>query len=116
MKSSLKVLLILLVTTACASRVMPYETYKDVILPGMEREKAIEVLQKSAWYYQECPRGDYVEDLFFFGSHHYDRAEILIVDSDLTVSPSTVRGIGTFDPYAWHTAYADCIEREQFEN
>jgi hypothetical protein len=115
MKSSLMLLLISLVTTACTTHEMPYETYKDRIRPGMEREKAIEVLQESAWYYQECPRGDYVEDLFFFGSHRYDRAEILIVDSDLTVSPSTVRGIGTFEPYAWHTAYADCIEQERFE-
>jgi len=122
MKSLMMLLLLLLITTACEPRVMPYEEYKDVILPGMDREEAIKVLQETAWYHQECPYTNpesgnfFIHDLFFFGSHHYDEAELLIVVSYQREHKLSIDHIGTFEPYAWHTAYADCIERERFEN
>jgi hypothetical protein len=122
MRTVIGFLIVLLVTTACESQVLPYEKYKEVIRPGMEREAAIEVLQESAWYHQECPRGAaetdnfFVTDLFFFGNHQYDKAEIFIVVSYPTGKKLVVDHIGTLEPYAWHTGYADCIQRERFED
>lgn len=107
--------IILVCLAACEQPVRPYEQFKKVIQPGMERATAIKQLQKSAWYYQECRRQGYIEDLFFFGSHQYNEAEILIVDSIPKDDRWVVREIGTFEPYAWHTAYADCIQRDRFE-
>lgn len=121
MKTITHCLISLLLLTACESRVMPYEKYKEIILPGQEREEAIKGLQEAAWYHQACPRGTptakdfFVADLFFFGSHKYDKAEILIVVSYPKENKLIVDHLGTFEPNAWQTGYADCIQRDQFE-
>ena len=106
---------------ACEQPVRPYEHFKAMIKPGMERSEAVKLLQASAWYYQMCPRksiepkSNFVADLFFFGSHQYDKAEIVIVISYPENDKLIVDQIGTFEPYAWHTGYADCIQRDRFD-
>lgn len=56
-----------------------------------------------------------MDDLFFFGSHNYDQAEILIIRSVVKDDELIVDVVGTLESYAWHTAYADCIQRDRFE-
>lgn len=55
------------------------------------------------------------EDLFFYGSHDYDKATIVIVHSEKQKEGYQVSQIASFEPYAWHTAYGDCIDRHQFK-
>jgi hypothetical protein len=82
---------------------------------GMPRDKAVPVLQAESWYHVACQRrSEGIEDLFFFGSQDYDEAEIVIVLSMLRDDTYTVESIGTFEPNAWHTAYNDCIDRQEF--
>lgn len=109
------------ILVACERHVTPIEQYEDAIQPGMKRAEVIELLQQAAWYHQECPRGTpsstqyFVSDLFFFGSHEYDQAEILIIRSVVKHDELIIDVVGTLESYAWHTAYADCIQRDRFE-
>lgn len=81
----------------------------------MPRENAVAVLQQVAWYYQPCDRADFVDDLFFFGSHKWDSASILIVSSRLNGQDLRVVDVSSFDEAnAWHTAFADCLQRDKF--
>jgi hypothetical protein len=85
--------------------------------PGMLRSEVVSRLTSEAWYHQSCPRGSVIEDLFFFGSHQYDRAQIVIVASipDPT-GEMKVDSVSTFEDYAWQSAYSDCIQRDRFED
>lgn len=109
------------ILVACERHVTPIEQYGDVIQPGMRRTEVIALLQQPAWYHQECSRKapssiDFqMDDLFFFGSHNYDQAEILIIRSVVKDDELIVDVVGTLESYAWHTAYADCIQRDRFE-
>jgi hypothetical protein len=85
--------------------------------PGMLRSEVVSRLASEAWYHQPCERGPNIIDLFFFSSHQYDRAQIVIVAS---IPDSTgemkVDSVGSFDPYAWQSAFSDCIQRDRFED
>lgn len=85
--------------------------------PGMSRSEVVAKLTTEAWYYQPCPNGPYTVDLFFFDSHQYDRARIVIVRSlpDSMGALKVVR-VSTFDDYAWQGAYSDCVQRDKFED
>ena len=92
----------------------PWRKATELVAIGESREKAIELLSKEAWYHQPC--GDRT-DLFFYGDHHYDKADIVIVRSILDGDEYKVEHIGSYDePNVWHTAYADCIDRTRFED
>jgi hypothetical protein len=62
----------------------PYITLtwaREQLLVGTLRPQVIEVLGKVSWYHQACIyKDEVVEDLFFYGSHKYDQAEVFIVD------------------------------------
>jgi len=83
---------------------------------GMLRDEAIRLLEDQAWYYQPCSTNtDYLIDLFFFGSHEWDRAAILTVRSQSSNQEYRVTNITSFDePNAWHTAYERCLQRDKF--
>jgi len=107
-------LLICLVTT-CS--VHPVEQAKRQISIGMSREEAIRILSTQAWYHQECRNLSSIDDLFFFGSHDYERADVVIVTSVLEGQSYRVYEVGTFlETNVWHTAYQDCIQRDKFED
>ena len=50
------------------------------------------------------------------GDRRYDKADIVIVSSILEDGEYRVYDIGSFEPYAWHTACADCIDRARFKD
>jgi hypothetical protein len=83
---------------------------------GTSRGDAIAILSQKAWYHQACPDQGGFTDLFFFGSHQYDKADIVIVDSMPRGEGHEVVMISTFESYAWHTAYKDCFDRDMFED
>lgn len=111
--------LLLLVAGCYAS---PLEEARKQVTTGTLRDDAIQILNEKAWYHQVCHHRigtefETIEDLFFFGSHKYDRADIIIVTSAPVNSVFVVnREIGSFDPYLWHSVYGDCIQRDRFEN
>jgi hypothetical protein len=82
---------------------------------GTRREDAIRILSEKAWYHQECPNWVTIEDLFFYGSHKYDEAEVVIVHSEPINGVFVVDDLGSFESYAWHTAFQDCLQRDKFE-
>ena len=45
----------------------------------------------------------------------YEKADIVIVDSRLEDETYRIVSLSSFEPYAWHTAYKDCIQRDSFE-
>jgi len=95
----------------------PLGRAREQVAIGDSREKAIEVLSSEAWYYQPCDMTEEAaSDLFFFGSHSYDRASIVIVDSIREDGEYRVDMISSFESYAWHTAYANCVDRKRFED
>jgi len=92
---------------------------RELVAIGDSREKAIELLGVEAWYHQPCERmgGEVIKDLFFYGSHSYDRANIVILRSVYDGNEYKVTSIGSFDDAnPWHTIYADCIDRDRFED
>ena len=93
------------------------ERARELVAIGDTREKAIEILSSVAWYHEPCYVGEKSStDLFFFGSHSYGEAEIVILSSVLEGDEYKVTRISSFESYAWHTAYANCIDRDRFED
>jgi len=103
---------LLLITLACGAPTWVREMEKVEI--GMSREQIIGILSETSWYHQPCPGDNIIDDLFFYGEHTYDEANIVIVTSD--TKTGSVTQVGTFESYAWHTAYAKCIERDKFDD
>jgi hypothetical protein len=100
----------------------PLDEARKQVPAGTLRDDAIRVLTEKAWYHQPCPNlvGGELEtitDLFFFGSHKYDKADIVIVTSKPVNGIFVVDGdLGSFEPYLWQAVYQDCIQRERFED
>ena len=80
----------------------------------MEREQALVILSERAWHHQACPNLKSIDDLFFFGDHSYEEAEIIILNSIEKDGVYLVSGIGTLETNAWHAAYQDCLQKERF--
>jgi hypothetical protein len=96
----------------CRQAPSALETARSRVSVGTKRDEAIQTLGATSWYHQPCWERT---DLFFYGSHEYDRAEIVILRSDLVDGEYVVVSIDGFESYAWQTAYADCIQRGRFE-
>ena len=91
----------------------PLKRARELVAVGDAREKAIELLGADSWHHQPCERlgGEIIEDLFFYGSHGYDEARIVILGSVFDGDEYKVTSIGSFDDAnPWHTIYADCID------
>ena len=114
MRKAAGLLFVLLLVTAC--RANPLDRARELVSVGDTRKDAIEILGSESWYHQPCENRSSIDDLFFYGDRHYDKAVIVIVTSTLAEGEYRVSGIGSFEPYAWHTAYADCIDRDRFEH
>lgn len=96
-------------------RPTPLEDARSQVPIGTPRDDAIAILSRTAWYHQPCPNRVTIDDLFFYGSHEYDKAEVVIVGSEPKEGVYVVYQIGSFESYAWQAAYQDCIQREKFE-
>lgn len=106
---------LLLLMASCYSS--PLEEARQQVPSGTLRDAAINILSERAWYHQACPNRVTVDDLFFFGSHKYDKAEVVIVNSEPVNGVFVVYQVGSFDEAnAWHAAYRDCLQRERFED
>lgn len=94
----------------------PIEQVKQQVHLGMPRDEAITIMlvKLESWYHQPCLNKETISDLFFFGSQSYDKAEIVILSSELKGTSYKVFHIGTFETYAWHTAYKDCYQEDKF--
>jgi len=114
MKKLVTLVCIVFLVSAC--RADPLEQAREQVSVGMSREEAIEILNDQAWYHQPCENQSSLDDLFFYGDHRYDKAEIVIVTSTMEEGVYRVAKISSFEPYAWHTAYKDCIQRDKFED
>lgn len=101
---------------AIACRPSPLEEARKQVPIGTRRDDAIRILSETAWYHQPCPNRVTIDDLFFFGSHRYDKAEVVIVGSEPIDGVFVVYDIGSFEPYAWHATYQDCLQRDRFED
>lgn len=113
---------ILLVTLVAGCYSSPLEEARKQVPVGTLRDDAIRILSEKAWYHQPCPnlvggKLETITDLFFFGRHKYDQADIVIVKSK-PVNGVFVVGddLGSFEPYVWHAVYRDCLQREHFED
>jgi hypothetical protein len=87
---------------------------KQRVAVGGAREPAVSALATEAWYHAECPYENGVEDLFFYGDHRFDEAEIVAVESRCVDEVCRITRIGGFEPYLWHSVYADCYDRSRF--
>lgn len=105
----------LLIVSLTACHIHPLEKAKQQVAIGTLREDAIQILNKEAWYHQPCTNVTTVDDLFFYGSHKYDKAEVVIMRSTLNAGTYKVTELGSFEANAWHSAYADCVDRRRFE-
>jgi hypothetical protein len=115
MAAGIALMVLFVSLTACRSTFL--EQARQMVKPGTPRDKAVEILNEYAWYYQPCPNLSSIDDLFFYGSRNYRTTDMLIVTSIMSGTVYVVHGIATFDePNAWHAAYRDCIRRERFEN
>lgn len=112
--------IVLLLLTSCHTS--PVDEARNLVTAGTLRNEAIRVLSEEAWYHQPCQnlvggKLETITDLFFFGSHKYDEADIVIVTSKPLNNEFVVaREVGSFEPYLWHSVYGDCIQRDRFEN
>lgn len=114
MRKARILLVLLLILVAC--RDTPLEEARELVAIGDLRDHAISILSAEAWYHQTCRNQRSIADLFFYGSHKYDKADIVIVTSTLENHEYRVSKISSFESYAWHTAYRDCVDRSKFED
>jgi hypothetical protein len=105
---------LLILVTGC--RPSPFEEARQLVPIGTRRDDAIRILGETAWYHQPCPLAVSIDDLFFFGSRKYDKADVVIVSSEPIDDIYVVYLVSSFEPYAWHTAYRDCLQRDMFED
>ena len=89
---------------------------KERIPIGTLRDAALELIPNGFWHHEICDRSAdvVITDLFFYDSHRFDEAEILIVKSQNISGTYQIDTIGGFEPYAWHAAYQDCYDRSKF--
>lgn len=97
-------------------KVAPLEEARDLVDAGDLRDDVVVALGEKAWYHQPCQYPSSIVDLFFYNSHEYDKADIVIVTSLLEDEEYRVSNIGSFEPYVWHSTYRDCIDRTEFED
>ena len=86
---------------------------QSAVPPGTPREEAVEILESRAWY-DELGH----TDLFFYGSHRYNRALLLEVDYDqLENGEYVVARVYYVEQYLWHTTspYTSRINRSRFK-
>jgi hypothetical protein len=113
-KLSLTFIALFILIAACGPS--PLEEARELVPIGTPRDDALQILSETSWYHQPCGSDVAVHDLFFFGSRKYDRADVVIVESRSVEGILIVRQLGSFEPYAWQTAYRDCIQRHMFED
>lgn len=110
------VLVIVVVCALGACRQTRLEWARERVKVGESRDVAVAALSRESWYYQQCPydpdRG--VTDLFFYGSHRYDDAIIVIMTSTCQRGLCVVNALGSFENYAWQGAYRNCYDRGRF--
>ncbi len=113
-KLSLTFIALFVLIAACGPS--PLEEARELVPIGTPRDDAIRILSETSWYHQPCPNVITIDDLFFFGSRKYDRADVVIVRSEPVEGIFIVYDISSFEPYAWHAAYRDCLQRNMFED
>lgn len=112
----MSIMLIVLAVFVAACQPSPLEKARKQVPIGMLRDDAIRILGEKAWYHQPCSNLVTIDDLFFYGSHKYDKAGVVIVSSEPMDGVFVVYKISSFESYAWHTSYQDCIRRDKFED
>lgn len=115
-KANQLIVLVGLLFLLVACKATPLEKAREQVEIGDLRTDAVTALTAEAWYHQSCYRLDSIVDLFFYNSHKYDKADIVIVTSLLKNKEYRVSDISSFEPYLWHSVYSDCIDRSRFEN
>lgn len=110
-------IVVLLMLTSCSidESVTPLTEARTAVPIGTRREEAIRILSEKAWLYQDCTIYTGREDLFFFGSHNYRWAYIVIVryDGD-SKEQFTVRKISSLESGWWQGSYSYCIDESRF--
>lgn len=104
--------IVVLLLTAC--RELPVYAARRKVPIGMPRDEAVQILKEGAWYYQPCDKYG-ATDLFFYGSHHVDDTDIVIVDSSPYEGTYRVHSVGAFENYLWPKVYDYCLDMERFE-
>ena len=112
MKKLIMLLILMLCLVSCENT--PLQQARNLVNIGDLRDDAITNLGVDAWYHQPCKNRYSIDDLFFYGSHKYDKAYIVIVTSVLDSEEYRVSQISSFEPYAWQSAYRDCIDLNKF--
>lgn len=105
---------VLFLVVAC--KATPLKEAKELVAIGDLRDDAIVTLSMEAWYHQPCRNRNSIDDLFFYGSQKYDKADIVIVTSVWEDEKYRVSQVSSLESYAWHAAYQDCIDRNRFED
>lgn len=105
---------LLMLLSACQPH--PLNRAREEVPIGMSRDQAIEILSQEAWYHQPCPNQITIDDLFFYASRQFSKAQVVIVRSEPINEVYVVYDLGTFDESnAWRAAYRDCLKLEMFE-
>ena len=109
-------LLLVAVLLLVACQPHPFQRAREQVPIGASRDEAIAILSREAWYHQPCPNRITIDDLFFYTSRRFDKAQVVIVQSEPIEGLYRVYDMGTFDePNAWRAAYRDCLQMDRFE-
>ena len=85
----------------------PLAWAQTAVAVGTPKEDATAALETKAWGYQSC-LGD---QLFFFGSHDYDKTFVVIV----SYTDEHVSQIFAEEAYFWQMSYGSLLDRSQFD-
>lgn len=89
---------------------------RELVPIGATREQAIRAPDSDSWYHAICLYKTTISQVFFFGSRHWDKAELVDVGSGPVGDEFLLYDLSSFDePNAWHTAYARCVSLSRFE-
>lgn len=90
----------------------PLTNVRAKISIGTNRDQALELLSDAQRHIECWYPSNRVDDLFFYGSSNMDEAYVVIIGSEVISGQLRVWNIGSYEKYALHAQYDDCINRD----
>ena len=118
----LVVLLTIAVCSGCFGEGLPLQRVYDFskqIPVGTPRDDVVAILSEDSWYHEICryysiKDRTFIKEIFFYDNREWDRAEIVILDTELIGDEYVLVDLFGAEPNEWHTYYKGCYDRSMF--
>ena len=103
--------------SGCFGKGLPLERsyqFREQLPVGTPRDEVVAILSEDAWYHEICKDHPFNAEIFFYDNREWDRAEIVIMFTELYGDEYVLEGIYGAEPNEWHTWYDGCYDRSMF--